>query len=71
MVEDDEESWGEYRKLIVKELEDRFEAQKNIEGRLNMIERDIAVLTTKASIYGILSGALAALVVLGIKFLEK
>lgn len=67
----DDESWGEYRKLIVKELEDRFSGQREIEVRLNHIERELAILATKASIYGVLSGTLAALVVLGLKFLEK
>lgn len=71
MNEPDERSWGEYRRLILAELEriDRGMALLNTKMEVAMDTRDIsmttmkveiAMLKVKASIWGGLSGTLGA-----------
>lgn len=55
---DEANSWTEYRRLVLSEIERLFTAQQQTALRLKQLEQDMAVAKAKAGIYGGLAGLL-------------
>lgn len=59
----EESSWDEYRRLVVKELEDRAEAQLRLEDKLSALEKEFAALQAKTALVATILGAIASTLV--------
>lgn len=63
MPPDEQAGWDEYRRLVVKELEDRFAAQLRLEDRLSTLEKEVTILATRAALIATLLSGAASLAV--------
>lgn len=59
----EDSGWDEYRRLVVKELEDRAEAQLRLEDKLSILEKELAVLQAKTALVATVLGAAASALV--------
>jgi hypothetical protein len=59
----EDSGWDEYRRLVVKELEDRAEAQLRIEDKISLLERELATLQAKSALLATILGAAASTLV--------
>lgn len=59
----EDSGWDEYRRLVVKELEDRAEAQLRLEDKLSALEKEFAALQAKTALVATILGAIASTLV--------
>ena len=64
-------SWGEYRRLVLSELERMNDNLETLNGKVQDVRNDISILKTKASFIGGLSGLATAIIVLIIQHFIK
>ena len=60
----DDNSWGQYQKLVMEKLEKHDDKFTNIDSKLTQIQVDIATLKVKAGVWGGIAGLVP--VVLGL-----
>jgi hypothetical protein len=53
-----ESDWIEYKQRVLRELEDLNKKYDKLDDKINIIITDIAVLKTKAWIFGVLGGGI-------------
>jgi len=58
----DKEGWDEYRRLVISQLESLHERQNKLSSSSNDVRIEIAKLKIKASVWGLLGGAIPAAV---------
>ncbi len=68
-MDEDFESWREYRKLILKSIEDLWTCQRETMERQQVNRIAIASLQVKCGVWGLLGGVLAACLTLLAAFL--
>jgi hypothetical protein len=59
----EDSGWDEYRRLVVKELEDRAEAQLRLEDKLSSLEKEFSALQAKTALVATILGAAASALV--------
>ena len=55
--------WVEYKRLVLKQLEDLTEEIKSLNMKVEKITTDIAVLKTKMALYGGVAGLVVSFIV--------
>lgn len=68
---DGQDGWNEYRRLVLKSLEDLWRCHGEVEARLQEARLDVAVLKVKAGLWGLCGGLLAVGLALFVRYLEK
>ena len=54
----DQGTWNEYQRLVMSKLEALESGQLRTEGKLAQLQADVAVVKTKAGVWGAIAGAL-------------
>jgi len=52
--------WNEYKRLVLKQLEDLTHRAESMEGKIDSLKIDVTVLKVKAGIYGGIAGFVIA-----------
>lgn len=66
-----DESWREYRKLILKQLEDLTDAVKETQEEVSSMRSEISMLKVKSGVWGALGAAVPILIAMVIWLLTK
>jgi hypothetical protein len=70
LVQEERESWAEYRRLVLAELDRVNKSLDRLNGELSRMKTDIALLQLKASAWGAMSGAVVAIGIILMRFLQ-
>lgn len=54
----EDNGWGEWRRVVLSELKDLKEGQKEFRGDVEAIRVEMAILKTKAGVWGMIAGAI-------------
>ena len=65
----DDKDWLEYRRLVLSEIERLDGAARRCREELNSVRTSIAVLQTKAGIWGLIGGSIPVIVAVLLKYL--
>lgn len=69
MLPSEDNGWGEWRKYVLKALEENSTEHREIMTELRSIGKEVAALKVKAGMWGLVAGSIPVLVALGLKYL--
>jgi len=52
--------WNEYKRLVLKQLEDLTNKTESVENKIDLLRTDVTILKVKAGIYGGIAGFVIA-----------
>jgi NADH:ubiquinone oxidoreductase subunit F (NADH-binding) len=60
-VQADQNGWGEYKRLVLKELEDLNDNYTGLNKKIDDMKEDIIILKVKSGLFGGIAGLVTAL----------
>jgi hypothetical protein len=70
-LRENENGWGEYRKMVLKELENLGRVQEDIRKDITLIREEIASLKVKSGVWGLVGGMIPVAIAIIYSLVQK